>query len=168
MTKHIRPIRVEGNIAFVPLTQGYEAMIDAADVHLVEGFNWCASVDGNTIYAQRSGPRPEKRTIILHRVLMGEPEGLEVDHCNGNGLDNRRANLRVATTAQNAQNRRITERNTSGFKGVHWDKRDRKWRARIVLDGERISLGLFTTPEAAHAAYCSASAKFHGEFGRTA
>jgi hypothetical protein len=167
MPRQVRPIRIEGNIAYVPLTKGYEAVIDAADVALVEAHNWCASVDANTVYAQRkdcSGPK--KRTVWLHRAIMGEPSGLKVDHKDGNGLNNRRYNLREATHAENMRNRRTNENNTSGFKGVYLNKQSEKWCAQIKLNGKNRQLGRFDTPEEAHAAYATASAKLHGEFAK--
>lgn len=167
MPKNIRPIRIDGKIAYVPLTQGYEAVIDAADVPLVDGRNWYAVTDGNTSYAVRADRSKHKQRIVsIHRVILGEPEGLDVDHVDGNGLDNRRANLRVATRSQNQWNQRLRIDNTSGYKGVHWDKAEGKWKARIRLNGTRISLGYYGTLDAAHEAYAKASAQLHGEFGR--
>lgn len=164
----LRPIRIQGSIACVPLTRGYEAVIDVDDVSLVEGCNWSARVTPRSVYAARADySGPERRTIYLHRTLMGEPEGLEVDHRDGDGLNNRRANLREATRSQNQHNRRIRTDISSGFKGVYWNKRGQKWRAFIRINGKEKHLGYFTTPEEAHAAYCAASDKYHGEFGRT-
>ena len=173
MPKPIRPIRIEGNLAYVPLTQGYEAVIDAADVPLVEGRNWHASVNRSTVYAQRSeagagGNGPKHRAVQLHRVIMGEPKGLLVDHRDGDGLNNRRSNLRMATRSQNQHNQKLASHNTSGFKGVRWDKQRGKWQAAIRLNGKRKHLGFFPTPEAAYEAYCKGSAEIHGEFGRVA
>ena len=163
----VRPIRIDGDLAYVTLTQGYEAVIDAADVPLVAAWNWYAIKDGNTVYAQRSGLDSGRSTVRLHRVLMGEPNGLLVDHRDGDGLNNRRANLRLATCQQNVQNARISKRNTSGLKGVSWRKTNGKWHAQIKVNGRQLNLGYFPTPESAHAAYCKASATLHGEFGRT-
>jgi len=169
MTRKIRQIRIEGNIAYVPLTKGYEAIIDADDIHLVDRWNWCAAVTPYTVYAYRcvkSGS--SQRTILMHRVLMGEPEGLDVDHRDGNGLNNNRTtnggNLRIATASQNGCNRHIRKDNTSGFKGVVRSRGG--WRASIVLNGKRQHLGYFATPNAAHDAYVAASLQLHGEFGR--
>lgn len=165
--KQIRPIRVEGNVAYVPLTKGYEAVIDAEDVPLVEGWCWRASIEDGIVYAKRTHNVNGKRiNVRMHRLLMGSPQGLEIDHRDGNGLNNRRSNLRVATSSQNKQNQGIRADNTSGFKGVTWVKRDRKWQARIEVGGKRRFLGLFKTPEAAHAAYVAANAELHGSFGR--
>ena len=169
MSKAIRQIRVDGNIAYVPLTKGYEAVIDAADVPLVDGWNWTANVRSHTVYAQRkdrSGPMP--RTVMLHRVIARTPEGLDTDHSDGDGLNNRRDNLRVATRSQNQHNQRVALRNTSGFKGVTWHKAKGKWNALIKLHGKRRNLGYFSLAEDAAAAYAKASEELHGEFGRTA
>jgi hypothetical protein len=165
-----RPIRIEGDAAYVPLTKGYEAIIDAADVPLVEGVNWFAVVQLSAVYAQRSARRVngKRKAVLLHRVIMDAPDGLEVDHVNGDGLDNRRSNLRLATRSENQHNRRVQNNNTSGFKGVSWHKRDLKWYARIGLDGRRKLLGFFDTPEAAYAAYVEASTRLHGDFARFA
>ncbi len=170
MPKPIRPIRIEGNVAYVTLTRGYEAVIDAEDVPLVSGRNWFAKADRNTVYAASndySGLRC--RTIRLHRVLMGDPIGLEVDHIDGDGLNNckrgERCNLRIATHQQNMYNQRISKKNSSGLKGVSRDKG--KWRARIRVGQSVVYLGGFHTPELAHAAYSKASAEMHGAFGKT-
>jgi len=169
MTKAIRQIRIEGKIAFVPLTKGYTAIIDADDAWLVCGWNWCANVFKNTVYAARGEVTTgKKKTIALHRVITSAPDALHVDHRNGDGLDNRKSNLRLVTRSQNMSNRRVNQNNTSGFKGVSWNKRKSKWQSQIQQNRSRKRLGYFHTPEEAHAAYCEASARLHGEFGRTA
>jgi hypothetical protein len=168
MPRKIRPIRVEGNIARVPLTRGYEAIIDAADVPIVDGFNWRAMVEAHTVYAARSDYSGQKvRLILLHRLLMGEPDGFPIDHIDCDGLNNRRGNLRIVTVWQNTQNAKVRRDSTSGLKGVTWHRRDRKWHAKIQSHGRRHHLGYYDTPDEAHAAYCAASVKLHGEFGRT-
>lgn len=161
-----RQIRLEGDLAFIPLTQGYEAVIDAADVPLVSGVTWRALVRRDTVYAQAQGPRPARTPMLLHRVLTGEPVGFKVDHRDGDGLNNRRTNLRVATSHQNGQNSRLSRANTSGLKGASWEKRARKWQASIRIQGTQKHLGYYATAEEAHAAYCAASQEHHGEFGR--
>lgn len=149
----------------MPLTKGHEAKIDAGDVHLVEGWNWHAHVRPHAVYAKRVA---NGRSIYLHRVIMDALDDLQVDHINGDGLDNRCGNLRLATRFQNTCNQRRSKANTSGFKGVSWHESRKKWRAQIYLHGRKHYLGLFEKPESAHAAYCAASAELHGEFGRAA
>jgi hypothetical protein len=168
MPKNIRPIRIEGQVAYVPLTKGYEAVIDAADVSLVDGRNWQAFVSSSTVYAaSKDHSNGKRKSVLMHRVIMGDPERFHVDHRDGNGLHNRRENLRHATRAQNNRNKRTPQNNTSGFKGVYWHKIARKWRAKIAFNGRSKHIGLYDTVEDAHAAYREASVKYHGEFGRT-
>lgn len=169
MPQKIRPIRVEGNIAFVALTHGYEAIIDAADVPLVQGFNWTAKMHGRTVYAVRTASCAggKRRKVYLHRVIMGEPKSLEVDHISGDGLNCTKLNLRCVTRAENTRNRRRMKATISGLKGSHWRKDVQRWTSSITSDGRSYHLGYFNTREEAHAAYCEASARLHGEFGRT-
>jgi hypothetical protein len=167
MPRTIRTIRIEGNIAYVPLTRGYEAIIDADDVPLVDAWNWTAIVGLSNVYAFRNYWKDKsKRRVYLHRAIMGEPDGFQVDHINGNGLDNRRVNLRLATRSQNQHNRGANFNNTSGFKGVTWHNGAKKWQAQIAFCGKNKYLGCYDTLEAAHAAYAEASLKYHGEFRR--
>ena len=179
--KYKRPIRIVGEIAYVPLTKGYEAVIDVEDVPLVSGHNWYAAPMRNSVYAMR-GTRVggTYEAIAMHRVLMGDPEGLDIGHADGNGLDidhadgtglnNRRrgdnSNLREATRQQNQFNQRRAKNNTSGFKGVSPDKRRRKWQATISIEGKNRFLGRFDSPEAAAAAYREASSCAYAEFAR--
>lgn len=162
-----KTIRVEGDIAYIPLSKGFEAIIDAADVPLVQDFNWCVVLRQRTAYARRC-ERVGRHSvnIRLHRVLTNAPNGVLVDHRDGDGLNNRRSNLRFATKSQNAHNMRKPCTNTSGHKGVTWDKRDHKWQAKIMVGGRQRSLGYFEHKADAARAYAEASAELHGEFGR--
>lgn len=83
--------------------------------------------------------------VFLHRLIMDAPIGLEVDHINKNTLDNRSCNLRLVSHKENMQNRRMQRNNTSGVRGVWWDKKSNKWRACIRKDGKTIHLGTFST-----------------------
>lgn len=175
MPKPIRPIHIEGNVAYITLTKGYTSVIDAADVHLVDGRNWQAQVerraDGTVraVYAVRNDRLDgRQKTVLMHRVVAGTPEGFETDHRDGNGLNNLRANLRNATPSQNQHNQSTRSDNTSGHKGVYFHKAAGKWHARLKVAGKARSLGLFTDLAAASAAYAKASAELHGEFGRIA
>ena len=162
----LRPIRIDGDVAHVDLTRGKVSIIDAADVHLIEGKNWQAKPCLNTFYANRSASiNGEKVTTSIHRVLMSPPDGLMVDHIDGNGLNNRRSNLRITTASQNQSNRRHQNTEKSLPKGVSFHKQTGKWSARITKNGAVHWLGLFDDPPTAHAAYREASKHYHGEFG---
>lgn len=92
----------------------------------------------------------------------------EIDHVNLDKADNRIANLREASRSQQLANQGRRRDNTSGFKGAFWEASRRKWQAYIQVNGRRIHLGRFATPEAAHAAYVTAAAEHFGEFARPA
>jgi hypothetical protein len=163
----VRPVRVEGDVAFVPLSNGQEAIIDAADLHLVDGWNWAAKVRPWTTYAGRTAYDGNAKTDVkLHRIILGASGAQIVDHKNGNGLDNRRTNLRIVTASQNAQNAAKRKDNSSGCKGVGFHKKIGLWEAYINASGKRLNLGYHASPEQANAAYLKASAEMHGEFGR--
>lgn len=165
----IRPISICGNIARIPLTQGQVAIIDPADAPIVDAWNWFAVNRGGAWYVQRGVRRQGKQfSIFLHRQITDAPKGVFVDHINGDPLDNRRANLRFVTQAENMRNQRLRSDSTSGLKGAHWNKAAKRWASEIRTKEKRLFLGFFDTAEAAHAAYCEASKTLHGEFGRTA
>lgn len=162
--------RIDGEVAYLTLTKGYVAVIDVADVLAVGKYRWFALVCGNTAYASRSGCRDrsgKRAAILLHRIILGASDGIGVDHIDGDGLNNRRSNLRLADQSQNACNRRRYVTSISGLKGVSLETKGHKWRARIMVRGKSKYLGYFASKEAAHAAYRFASAAIHGEFGRT-
>lgn len=161
-----REIIIDGDIARVPLTRGFTTIIDACDVHLVQGYNWTATPAWDTFYAYRKQRVDGKQCIILmHRVILGiNDSSVRADHRDLDGLNNRRTNLRACSNAENGRNRGAQNNNTSGLKGVYG--RGGRWRAEIASKGVRKHLGYFANPEAAHAAYCAAAAKMHGEFAR--
>lgn len=165
-----KEICICGTSALVPLSMGLFAVLDAEDVQLVEGYTWHAFRHGRTFYARTNvKSRGQGYTSLrMHRLLSGVKGDEIIDHIDGDGLNNRRSNLREASRQDNAMNRALSVNNTSGFKGVWWSKSQGAWAASIRAHKVRHHLGYHATPEAAHAAYCEASARLHGEFGRTA
>ena len=151
----------------IPLTRGKFAKVDDADFEWLNQWNWTAFQRPeypNLTYAIRS-VHPNQHTLYMHRVILGltNPK-VKTDHKNGNGLDNRRSNIRAATSQQNGFNTRIRRDNRSGFKGVRRSEDNKKWVARIRLDGQRHHLGTFNSAKEAAAAYRSAARQAHGEF----
>lgn len=115
--------------------------------------------------------RVNYKLLLAHRVIWaihyGEWPEDQIDHIDGDRLNNRIGNLREATNSENNRNRGIGESNTSGFKGATWVSRRKAFQAQIYVDRRNIFLGYHATAEAAHAAYCEAAKKLHGEFART-
>lgn len=135
-----------------------EALIDTDDLPLAAAypgrwFSYYSKVsDSYYIIGQQT-----EGCLLLHRVVMHAPKGLQVDHRNHDGLDNRKANLRLGTASQNQQNRKGPQRNgSSGFRGVTWSKVAGKWAAQYQLNGRNHHVGLFTTKEKAAAAAAAA------------
>lgn len=153
----------------IPLTQGKVALIDDEDYELVSKHKWCAAKNGTTFYAQTVfRVNGKHKCILMHRLILGLAFGDKChgDHRDGNGLDNRRANLRIAIGGQNQRNRRPTTNNSSRFKGVHLSKGGKLWRAEIGFNRKNHYIGLFKDEEEAARAYNAAALKHHGEFAR--
>ncbi len=150
----------------ITLHNGQVALVDDQDFDLVGRFHWTADARGGRVYATRQARHGAGRrtTYYMHRVLMNPPAGLTVDHKNGNGLDNRRSNLRLATRVQNAANRGRSRTNTSGFKGVFYNKPNKAYSARICADNQIIHLGWFKDKTVAARAYDEAARQLHGDF----
>lgn len=107
------------------------------------------------------------RLIWLH-VTGEDPGAYQIDHADGDRLNNSFSNLRKASHQENICNSKRRKDNNSGFKGVDWHEQHQKWRARIRVKGSDFYLGLFDTPELAHMAYAKAAAELHGDFARAA
>jgi len=150
------------SIAYIELTQGKFALVDAEDADCLAQWNWKASATKSGSYAVRLQNIGSGRqlTILMHRVLCWSDN--LVDHRNMNRLDNRKSNLRPATRKENQRNRRATS--ATGFKGIF--KSGRKWSATIRLNGKATYLGNHHTKEQANAAYTSAAHAHYGEFAR--
>lgn len=150
------------------LQKGVYALVDAIDAERVRKFTWAAvSRGGRTMYARTHSSRLGKNWQLLHRFIMDVPPGVLIDHVNGNGLDNRRANLRIATPLENSRNSYVMskEGKTSRFKGVSFA--EGRWVAGIRVCGESIYLGSFKEEIDAARAYDRAACEKFGEFART-
>ena len=117
--------------------QGY-AFVDDEDFEYLNQWKWQMKKDRRTYYAQRL------KSVLMHRILLTPTAGLVVDHINGNGLDNRKSNLRAVTVAKNSQNRvRLPNNNKSGVVGVYWSKRRSRWIAKMTRSGKCRQIGSF-------------------------
>jgi hypothetical protein len=148
------------------LTQGKVAVVDDADYDRLACWKWRYR-DG---YAVRSAPRVpgvSRKTIYMHREIMGTPCGMETDHANGNKLYNLRSNLRVCTSSENKMNREKHRDGASGYKGATFDKSRNKWQSKITVNKHIVYLGRYDTPEEAAQAYDAAAMRLHGEFAKT-
>ena len=143
----------------IPLTQGKYTLVDEEDYNWLSQWKWYCSRDGYNEYA-RNGTFG----VGMHRIIMDAPSGKEVDHIDGDGLNNQKSNLRIVTHQQNRWNYKKPRNNTSGYKGVHWHIQHKKWQAKIKVNVKRIYLGYFDDIKLAALAYNQAAQKYFGEF----
>jgi hypothetical protein len=157
----------------VKLTQGYYALVDDEDYQRVMAAGpWHAHVHKNSVYAAHTGPRirQKQKVLQLHTLILNVHHSIRVDHKDGDGLNNQKENLRVATRAQNAANQRLRSDSTSKYKGVYEKKigKNRKrWKAYIRVQGKHVHLGCFATAKQAALAYDAAAVVMFGEFAYT-
>ena len=149
------------------LTKGKFAIVDNEDYEWLSQWKWFAHRQrtGN-FYAARKGAYEsgKQATIYMHREILKPKRGLVCDHINHAGLDNRRENLRVCSGTENRRNRTAQKNNTSGFKGVSWDKDANKWKAIVGLNGKLIHVGRFSDLKDAAFAYNEAAKRLFGRF----
>lgn len=148
---------------------GLVALVDDEDYELVSRWSWRLKVKkGKYFYARAARWRNGMDTdILMHTLLLSPPPEMFVDHVDGNGLNNQRSNLRLATNAQNQANQNARQGGTSRFKGVYYDrhhKGQKPWRARITKAGRKYSLGRFATEEEAARSYDAAAKEIFKEF----
>lgn len=134
------------------------ALIDLGDIEKVGKYRW---------YATEKGYVKSQNNLRLHRLVMNATEDYLVDHINRNPLDNRKSNLRMCTQAENSRNVGVSQANSTGFKGVYFEKLNNKYRARIKYNGKRISLGCYMNPVDAAIAYDKKAIELFGDFAYT-
>lgn len=150
----------------IRLTRGFVTTIDCECFEKVSQYKWCALVVKSKQYAVS---RINNKFIYMHKFIIGAPPNrfVEIDHINGNSLDNRRSNLRWANRHQNSANALKTKKKCSSkFKGVWWHKQNKKWAAEITVHGQKIRLKTYHLESDAAKAYNDAALKYFGKFAK--
>lgn len=143
---------------------GKEIFVDNEYYEILIKYNWNDYTGYARTFKRKNG---KFYSLLMHRIILNLTDNkIKVDHINGNGLDNRKQNLRLATTQENGYNRKVNKNNTSGYKGVVYHKRDKRYQCSIKINGKRIHLGYFKTAIEAAKAYNEAAIKYFGEFAR--
>lgn len=148
----------------ITLTKGKVAIVDDEMFDYLSQWKWYCSTQNRAV--RTVGHGKEQKMIYMHRVVLGDLAGVEVDHVNMNSLDNRKENLRYCTRAENSANKKKYSTNTSGYKGVSWSKGMKKWVAQITVNYKNTRIGYFDDPEEAAEAYNEVSASHFGLFAR--
>lgn len=136
-------------------------IMDAEDLPLLGNSLWHKNDNGYIVNRNKN-----IGTIRLHRLIISAPDNMLVDHINGNTVDNRKSNLRLCSHIENLRNSKVQSNNKTGYKGVYWHTRNKKWIAHITIKRKSIHLGVFSTKEDAARAYNEAAIKYFGEFAR--
>ncbi len=151
----------------IPLTQRMVTIVDEEDYAYLNQWKWHTLKVEKLCYAARSIKQGKgSNQILMHRQLLDVPKGKEIDHKDGDGLNNCRSNLRICNHQQNHFNLRNRINTSSIYKGVYWDKDKRRWRATLVVGGEKKRLGRFKDELQAALAYNQAATVYFGEYAR--
>lgn len=143
------------------INSSLQAQVDDNDFALVSQYTWHLVKGRKTFYAE-AGSGTGNYRFMMHELILGKVNGLEIDHKDTNGLNNQRQNIRHLTRSENAMNRRAPSTNKSGYKGVYFKKDKKKWAAQITKDYRIIHIGYFPTPEKAACAYNEEALKLYG------
>lgn len=151
----------------IPLTQGKQAIVDDEDYGRLKQYKWHCLKQPVNFYAVRSKKKGRNQTQLrMHRLIMGAPVGMDVDHRNHDGLDNRKCNLRLCTRQQNHRNRRKRKKCSSIYKGVCWDKVCNKWKSYIMKSYKSHHIGYFGAEFDAAKSYDAKAKELFGEFAK--
>lgn len=153
----------------IPLTQAKHALVDDEDYEHLTQWKWHVGRSRNTdkFCARRTDRTNGITYLFMHRVILKAPEDMEVDHIDGNPLNNQKSNLRLCTRTQNNQSRRMFRHNKSGYKGVWRNSKGKPWMACITVSGKVINLGYYTDRQEAARAYDKAARKYYDSFAVT-
>jgi len=127
-------------------SKGIKILVDDDDYEVLKDFKYHITYKG---YACRSKWSP-KKNIYIHREILGAKKGEQIDHINRDKLDNRKCNLRICSQSENSHNRQIMKHNSSGYKGVVWDKPNNKWKGIFTLNGKQVFCGRYVDPKEAY------------------
>ena len=147
----------------IKLTQGYSTIVDDKDFYIVKKYKWHAEnhLESIRVYGWVDG-----KSVTLSNLLLNPQKGMEVDHINGNPLDNRRENLRVCTHAENMFNKKIYKNNSSGIKGIYFDNRKNRWCAQLIKNNKKVFRKTYKSKTEASEGYKNAAHLYFGKYER--
>ena len=147
----------------INLTQGKIALVDDADYELAKTHKWCARKSRNLYYASA---KISGKNVSLHAFLLASPKNSEIDHVDGNGLNNQRLNLRICSHMENMANQKQHRDSKSPYKGISRAQHCDRWAAQLFFQGRKLYLGLFKDPIDAAKAYDAKAKELFGSFAR--
>lgn len=152
----------------ISLTKNKFTFIDDEDFERVNKYKWHTNEKAKGIFYASRKPyiNGKYETVALHRFITDCPKGMEIDHIDGNGLNNQKKNLRICTHTENCRNIKVRKTSKSGYKGISWDKENLKWRANIQYEGKYLNLGRFDKIEEAIEKYNNTAEKLFGSFAK--